>query len=386
MTTLPQTSGSVTAPTEDKVQFYRTKSASRFGFFMLALLLHLLLFLLIASWVIFESPKPETDASFGQVKSLPVKVPPPVAPPASGSSASNPHLEPQQVVVPVAAPIKTVTSINASFTVDASKALNQALTHVSMQQAPQATGLAPAGQGPGSGPGTSPYGSRSGDGQELVGSLYDLQQTPDRKKTQYTEDNDPSNWSGLAFLRSFVKDWDMSTLDQFYKAPNPLYATQIFIPKRESEESTKAFGVDKVVQAKRWIIVYNANVVAPVSGTYRFAGWADDFLVVRWNGENVLDACYGGEELDMSVRIDNAGGYMHGKWIQMEAGVAVPMQVMIGEGPGGFSGFLLTIQKKGEENNTGDDPVFQLRDAPIPDVPGMPKEFMKKKMIFAPAP
>jgi len=386
MTTLPKTSGSTSAPSEGKVQFYRTKSASRFGFFMLALLLHLLLFLLIASWVIFESPKPETDASFGAVKSLPVKVPPPVAPPASGASASNPQFEPQPVVVPVTAPIKTITSITTSFTVNASKSLDQAMTHISMP-VPQGTGPSTAGLGGNTGAGTSSiYGSTTGDGQEFVGNLYDLQQTPDRKPTQYADDHDYSTWSGLTFLRSFVKGWDMSTLDQFYKAPNPLYTTQIFIPRRASEESTKAFGVDKVVQAKRWIIIYSANVVPPESGTYRFVGWADDFMVVRWNGENVLDACYGGEELDMSARIDNAGGYIHGKWIQMEAGIAVPMQIMIGEGPGGFSGFLLTIQKKGEENNTGDDPVFQLRDAPVPDLPGMPKEFLKKKMIFQTAP
>lgn len=99
----------------------------------------------------------------------------------------------------------------------------------------------------------------------------------------------------------------MNTLDKYYKTPNHLYATQIFIPLRKSNESTKAFGVDGIVEAKRWIIVYRGMVTAPESCSFRFVGFADDFMMVRWNGENVLDASYAGEELDTTATEELAG-------------------------------------------------------------------------------
>jgi hypothetical protein len=388
MTTFPKTPGSTTPPAGSKVEFYRTKGAGRFGFFLMAVLLHLLLFFLVATWVIFAAPKQDAETSFQPVKGLPVKVPPPPDPSASGASASNPQAEPQPVIVPVTAPLHAITSVNVNFSVDTTKSMDQAMTHINLTQAAQGTGLDAAGAGGRSGTG-SMYGSTTGSGQELVGQLYDLKQTPGRKATEFADPSDDHNgttWNGLDFLRSFVKDWDLSTLDRFYKAPITLYATQIFIPERRSEESTKAFGVSDVVQAKRWVIVYNAKVTAPETGTFRFVGWADDFMVVRWNGDNVLDACYAGELLDPSARTDSAANRVHGKWIDMEAGVPVPLQILIGEGPGGFSGFLLSVQKKGAESTTGDDPVFQLADGPIPDLPDLGKGFTKKKMIFQPAP
>jgi len=356
----------------------------RSGYFLAAVLLHLIIFSLIATFVIFQAPKPETEASFGQVKSMPVKVPPPPAPPASGDTANNPTLEPDPVVVPVVTPPSAITSVNSSFTVNTTKAFTQAISHVPAAL-PQGTGLGHAGSGGGAGLGSSIYGSGSGSTQDLVGYLYDLKQTPDLKPTPIMD----SAGAGLDFLRSFVKDWNMSSLDNYWKAPGTLYATQVFIPVRHSEEATKAFNVDTVVQAKRWIIVYDGKVTVPETGTYRFVGFADDFMVVRWDGTNVLDASYDGEVLDPSATDssteDSFDGrsYRFGTWIQMQAGAVVPIKILIGEGPGGYSGFLLMIQKQGDDSKKCDYPVFQLRDTPIPD---MKNDFSKKKLIFPEAP
>jgi hypothetical protein len=372
------------------VEFYREKGAGRVGFFLMALLLHLILFLLVATWVIFQAPKPEPEAEFGRVESIPVKLPPPPEPPASGDAAANPHFEPQPVVVPVTTPTHTITTANFNFSVDTSKVIDQAMSHINLPQATGA-GLTQGAGNASSGSGmSSVFGSSSGSNTELIGYLYDLKQTPDRKPTDNMEDAAGSR-NVMNFLRSFVKDWNMSSLDQYYKSPAPLYATQIFIPERHSEDSTKAFGVDSVVAAKRWIIVYNGKVIPPESGTFRFVGWADDFLLVRWDGANVLDASYPSEEVDPSANSEDAGGKdgdqtdKYGKWIQMEAGVPVPIQVLIGEGPGGYSGFRLLIQKQGDDSQGGDYPVFQLQDGPIPDL-GKDIKFSKKKMLFQGAP
>ena len=360
----------------------------RSGYFIGAVLLHLILFLLIATWVVFQAPKPPTDANFGQVKSMPVKLPPPPQPPSSSDAANNPQLEPQTVVVPVVTPPSVITTVNNNFTVDSHKLLDQALSHVTLPP-PEGTGMSPGASGGGGSSGTgSIYGSTTGNGQELLGYLYDLKQTPDKQQTDMADSNPSGAKNGLSFLRSWVKDWDMGALNKYYKAPAPLYATQIFIPLRKSDESTKAFGVDGVVQAKRWIIIYDAKVMPPETGTFRFVGWADDFMMVRCNGDNVMDASYQGEELDPTATAELAGNgpealpFKFGKWIQMQEGVAVSIQILIGEGPGGDSGFLLMVQKQGDNSKPGDDPVFQLMDGPIPD---LGKGFSKKKMLFQPA-
>jgi len=357
----------------------------RSGFFLAALLLHLILFFLIATWVVFRGSTPEQDATFGRVKSIPVKIPPPPAPPSSGETANNPQLEPEPVVVPVVTPPTAITTVKSTFTVDTSKVLEQTMTHLPSPIAPQGTGMGTAGATGSTGAGTD-YGSGTGNGAQLVGHLYDLKQTPDRKPTDIMD----SAPNGMNFLRSFVKDWNMSTLANYYQAPGTLYASQICIRERHSDESTKAFGVDGIVDPKRWIIVYDAVVTPPESGTFRFVGWADDFLVVRWNGTNVLDASYDGESVDPSANAQEIQSHgnkslKYGKWIQMEAGTAVPMKVLIGEGPGGYSGFILLIEKQGDDSPNGDYPLFQLQDAKIPDFGGG-FTFTKKKMLFQPAP
>ncbi len=286
-------------------------------------------------------------------------------------------------------PPTAITTTKSTFTVDASKVLNQTLTHIPSLIAPQGTGLGTAGASGPSGPGND-YGSGSGNGAQFVGHLYDLKQTPDRKPTDIMPDGSGAK-NGLNFLQSFVKDWNMDTLAKYYQAPGTLYASQICIRERHSDESTKAFGVDGIVDPKRWIIVYDATVTPPENGTFRFVGWADDFLVVRWNGANVLDASYNGEQVDPSANASDAEGgssnksLRYGKWIQMEAGTPVPMKVLIGEGPGGYSGFILMIQKQGDDSPSGDYPLFQLQDAKIPDFGG-DFTFTKKKMLFQPSP
>jgi len=358
----------------------------RSGFFLAAVLMHLVLFSLIATWVIFRSPPPEQEASFKGV-SIPVKVPPPPTPPASGDAANNPQLEPQTVVVPVVTPPTAITTTVSSFKVDASKVVDSTLNHIPSPVVPQGAGLGTTGGGGNVGSG-SDYGSGTGSSLQLVGHLYDLKQTPDRQPTNIAASDPKGATNGLNFLRSFVKDWNMTTLANYYQAPGTIYASQVCIRERHSDESTKAFGVAGIVQPLRWIIVYDATVTAPEAGTYRFVGWADDFLVVRWNGDNVLDASYPSEELDpsaISEKITSKDGdqtLKYGKWIQMDAGTPVPMKILIGEGPGGYSGFLLMVQKQGDESPNGDYPIFQVQDASVPDLGGGFQKITKKKILF----
>jgi len=53
----------------------------------------------------------------------------------------------------------------------------------------------------------------------------------------------------------------------------------------------------------------------------------------------------------------------------VEQGTPIDIKILIGEGPGGSSGFVLMIQKKGDNSAKGDYPM---------DIPN----FSKKKLLF----
>jgi hypothetical protein len=237
----------------------------------------------------------------------------------------------------------------------------------------------------------------------LIGQLYDLKQTPYGTPTKagvVAPETVPmySGWrslpataESLVILRQYVKNWDQSILDQFYKSPVALSATQLLIPKRRSEEATKAFGVADKVIAKRWVIHYHANIVPPKSGRFRFLGFGDDFLVVRVGSENVLDACWGGEELDPTANSTNKnepvlpaptgyGGTMRrGKWINMDQGAVQSIDILVGEGPGGDSSFYLLIEEEGDKD---DYSVFQIAPTALPADTKLPSTFTGKTMVF----
>jgi len=257
----------------------------------------------------------------------------------------------------------------------------------------------PGGNGPPGGDMTV-YGAPSGLG--LTGNLYDLKQGPDGTPTDLAETDaekqvGPNNTVAnflttppfprfLEVLQDFIKTWDLSKLDRYYKSPVALSIPQFCIPDQPSDQAPKAFQAPNVV-ARRWIAVYHAKVMPPDSGEYRFIGLGDDFLVVRVDDRNVLDGCWGGEELDPSIRSNEDVGQgfqatplSAGKWFQVEEGTPIDIQVLIGEGPGGYSGFLLMIQKQGDDSPKGDYPVFQVLDTSVPDM-GI-ANFSRKKALF----
>jgi hypothetical protein len=382
----------------------------RSRYLLVALVIHLIAFFMVATLVIWRAPEPPLTAEFHGVKITPPPPPPPSPPPPSGAEALNRQLEPDLVVVPVVTPMSAITTSSSNFKIDVAKALNQSFNHIS-QQAPRGSGLTAGGDTGSSGTGSG-YGV-AGNGNGLVGALYDLKQTPYRQPTDMAENpaeiaagpsgmdgnyrNSTASAKNLEVLRDFVGNWDMNLLDKYYKSPQPLVATQLCIPATPSVNAPKAFRVENVVSPRRWIIIYQAKVKPPSSGRFRFIGFADDFLVVRVNGQNVLDACMPEETLDPSANANEpvGVGLEHidlkcGKWIQLDSRNSVPIQILIGEGPGGTSGFLLMVQKEGDGSSNSDYPIFQVRDTPIPDLStGNDSSYFhisNKKMLFPLAP
>ena len=104
-------------------------------------------------------------------------------------------------------------------------------------------------------------------------------------------------------VTDFVKGgWNESAFQKFYKAPQTLYNTQIFTPYMQADEGPRAFHVSGEVKPRLWIALYKGKVSPPESGTYHFVGAGDDVLVVRFNGQIVLDGSWNSHGVSASRR------------------------------------------------------------------------------------
>ena len=349
----------------------------RFGYFLSAILLHLCVFLLVATVVIFKAPSPPPNDQFVRVAMPTPLQPPPPQPSSSGAEANNALLEPQPVVVPVVTPMSAITSSQNAFTVDISKIESQTSTHLNLP-APQGTGLSTGG-GDTSGIGNG-FGSSTGNSDELSGYLIDLKQTRDKKPTgmnvkRYDE-----------ILTGYVSQgWDDSILEPYYQTQSALHTYDYAISTRPSEEAPKAFGVEKEVQPGLWVIHYHGKVEAPQAGEYRLAGFADNVMVVKIRGETVLDG--GWDSLSDKAILHELlpyamPSYVHaaspihnphlkiGPSFHLDTADPVDMDVLIGD-DGGVCSFFLMIEKVGNTYENLPDgtpklPFFQIGSKPVP--------------------
>jgi len=220
-------------------------------------------------------------------------------------------------------------------------------------------------------------GGKETDG--LVGTFYDLKQTQDRKPTKMkalekegVNIKTEENVEYIQLVSRFSRNWSQSALNGFFKAPEKLVAYQIMIPTISANEAPKAFNAEKECAPRRWLIHYQARIVPPRSGKFRFRGRADDILMVRYNGSNALDGNFSLFSIGRSVNTtseSNNGQLVGGKWITMQKGVPADIEIIIGECPGGHFSARLCIEEEGVPYPDG-YPVFQVKNVPIPDKAG----------------
>jgi hypothetical protein len=273
-----------------------------------------------------------------------------------------------------------------------------------------------AGKGVGSGGGRNfvslfgMKGSAAMTAGGLIGTLYDLKQTSDRKPTAAA----PAN-TGIAPYRTSVREflesgWSTGRLQRFFKSPDMLVSGQLFITGRSADDAPKAFEVEKLMKPSRWVVHYRCYVEMPSSLPFRFVGSGDDFLIVRWNRKIALDDGYetylagGGNYRDFGVKvsqeykIDRRPGGLHrlkaGPWIQVTKGTKVPVEVLIGETPGGVFDCYLAIEVaksntkvKGQYEGEGKLKLFRCSADPLPagveqDKRGLDIDMAAKGWIF----
>jgi hypothetical protein len=242
------------------------------------------------------------------------------------------------------------------------------------------------GGGSGGGGGGSPlFGTTDGTG--LKGIFYDLKQTPDRKSA-VSSDPGAEYRDYYEHIRQYVEGgWKVEMLDKYYKSKTPLYSTRFAIPMIRSTEAPKAFNVENEVKPSYWAAHYQGMVSAPQSGNYRLMGYGDNVLIVRIDGSIVLDAGWNTilpkrPDLSHHFPLNWLGDpkYPHnaelkmGPPFHMDAGQAVPMEVLIGD-DGGVCGFYLFVMKEGETYEKAPDgtpklPFFELGANDPPDFSG----------------
>jgi hypothetical protein len=232
-------------------------------------------------------------------------------------------------------------------------------------------------------------------GGSLAGKFYDLKQLKNGTPSKLDQQN---GFPGE--LSKFVSSgWNAVNLDKYFVGPNPLYTTQIFIPKINADQGPLAFGLGGRVQPKMWVVHYKGNVVPTEAGTYRFVGMADDVLVVRFNGRVVLDCgsnnpsgrgpqqFYGSAGLQLDPKMGWYKGLGRGEPFQVQGGESYPMEVLIGEWPGGDFKAWLMIEKDGvqyEKDAKGAPilPIFKVAASDVPHPPSEAPAFAKNGPVW----
>jgi len=367
----------------------------RGSFFILSLLAHIVI-IGVAAFLVVQVVQ-------GRKEKLKFTAPPPAPP------SESVHVKPAKKT-PVTNPSMTKritsTALNASIALPPME-MNTASPDImsSVMNGMGASGLGAGASGAGmasmSLSGLTAFGFK-GNGAGLKGAFYDLKQTPDKAPTGFQEVGNIVSQSAkkddLAqqkIITEFVDSgWDVSVLNKYYKSKESVSTPQIYIPTCKATEAPKAFGVEKEVNPGRWIIHYKGMVKPSKSGKYYFVGIADDLIMVRFNGENVLVAGTGGtihdNELRTRYKTDNISishpdasrqpaGYSslaYGKTFEVKDNQYYPIEVIISEWPGGDFAACLAIAEENPETpyskakfgNTLRFPLFQVKKgAPLPE-------------------
>ncbi len=207
------------------------------------------------------------------------------------------------------------------------------------------------------------FGSAQRSAGALIGILYDFKQN--QKREPIPMDRQLFEKSVAQFIDG---GWDEGFLNGYYRVPRALYTTELLVPTIDADTAPRAFGVEKTVQPRMWMVHYKGQVAAPADGTYRFLGDADDFVAVAVNGETVLVADIPGTRLrvkwfakEPEVRFHGkyGGRFTAGDWITLRAGQPVDLDIITGESPGGQMRCQLAVEKQGA-NTGGEMPPFQL--------------------------
>ena len=190
-----------------------------------------------------------------------------------------------------------------------------------------------------SGADSDPDSDMVGDEARLPGVFYDMKQTSDGMPTYLMEAQEGKQFNRLRtwlsvwnlpdtagsesvlvpFLKRFVlSNWTYRTdssgslyfreFSNFSRSPITPYRSYFYQPFLSSDTAPQTFSNDTRVSDAGWVGIHAGYVVAPFTGTFRFVGYGDDALVVRFDSQLVLD--YGWYALSLGKRLDDTWDYL----------------------------------------------------------------------------
>jgi hypothetical protein len=220
-------------------------------------------------------------------------------------------------------------------------------------------------------------GARSlASGNDFEGTLYSLRYSRSMQVVNDTKDQIYS------ILRRFLDlGWNPRVFTPYFRSPRKLYATQFLVPAVISSEGPRQFGIERDADFDPilWFVHYKGKIASKAGGRFRFWGLGD-FLFARINGKLVFvgsgrvqtEASDWPEYLNDEERKEynlTCETARVGIWFDLEPGVSVDMEVLTGEGEGGYFTCMLLIEKEGEYyvgNREGMPVLPAFRTAEIP--------------------
>jgi hypothetical protein len=214
------------------------------------------------------------------------------------------------------------------------------------------------------------FGGGATIGSDFVGTFYDFKRTRTGRPTPM----DPDNFR-IELGRFVRNNLRTSQIAKYYRSPKKLYATTFTVPAIVSSVAPAAFGEEDTL-GYCWVAHYKGQLVHKEDIRFRFRGMGDDVMLVQVDGKIVLNACWPGDsEIAIAgqwqsssadsrkFRLGNNDAVV-GDWIELKAGEAKDMQVIIGEVPGGVFASMLVVEVDGveyERNSQGGPllPIFK---------------------------
>jgi hypothetical protein len=333
-----------TAPTSIFQRLRKRLTSGRFLF--ISILLHVL-FAIVAVMFVVQSIKPKPRLEFTSIRSPENKQPEKQLKMQKERTMSAP------------APIKKITTVGPSNVVlpdiPALPASKPAEATAMPAMGGPATSSNVVGRPSGSPSNSSQFslfGVRTGIG--LEGHFNDLKVDAQGKSTGM----DLGKYG--AFLKEFANGgWHISSRYHYKASPTALYAKFFFYPAIKDTEAGKAFLTPEAGPGI-WLAHYKGAMRAPESGTYRFVGFGDNVLFVKFNSALVLDASdhgYTGRHRDQAgaVKFPAKSGttpIFFGSWFTVTEGDEKPLEIAVGDEGGIFCAGLF-IQKQGTDYKSG---------------------------------
>ncbi|QHI68361.1 hypothetical protein [Tichowtungia aerotolerans] len=208
-------------------------------------------------------------------------------------------------------------------------------------------------------------------GNDWEGTFYSL--SLDRRGKQ-TDD------SYERILHNFFESgWNPRSLAHYYRWPQNLYTTFVYLPTVPFEQIPRSFGIPDNLNTEQWLVHYTGKIKSQSGGKYRLWGRGLAVLAVRINKVEV--GFFGWRALrdkitDWRSSADESYEYYQGRsativgdWFELEPDVPVEIDIVFGDFNGYDSQATLCVQEAGTYYPKNRDngpilPVFKTAQVP----------------------